>query len=213
MTTFLHPSIAALTIVLLTAAPGATQQPTPNFADRQPYPIQCSLPLQMSVRAFLVQLRLELKPSEEQRPAFEELDAAINKAVDSVAALCRSADVTGPTDRLQTALARITESLRAIEALQPAAQAFYAALSDEQKSRLGSFDRWFNRASSLLSEWALNAKVPTRSDNPLGGDQPKEKPLRLCIDGRCDDRVDPNAGGLHEDRRGDRENLGRLWRE
>ncbi len=196
MTTPLRPAIAALTIVLLTAAPGAGQQPPPGGSDRRSYPVECSLPLVMSVRAFLVKLRLELKPGEDQRAAFDEFDTAVNKAVETVGALCRSADFSAPTARLQTALAQIAESLRTIEALQPAAVKFYATLSDAQKAQLGSFDRWFDRASSLLSEWALNSKVPSRSDGRLGDDPP-----------------DLNSDDRREHRWRDQENLGRLWRE
>ena len=213
MTTFLRPTIAALTIVLLAGTPGAAQQPPPDISGEQANPAQCSLPLQLSARAFLVKLRLELQPSESQRPAFDEFDTAFNKAVESVVAICRSGTLPAPAERLQSALKQIAESLRAIEALQPAASALYGMLTDKQKSRLGSFDRWFDAAASLLSEWALNSKLPNRSEDEPGAGKPKENQLRLCMEGHCYDVPNPNSDGAREYRWRDQENLGRLWHE
>jgi hypothetical protein len=195
-------------MALMTVAPSAAQAPLPGGSDT--YPVQCSLPLRLPALAFLAKLRLELQPTDDQRAAFDEFETAFNKAVDEVTAICSIGTLTAPTERLQTALKQIASSLQAIQALQAPASALYAKLTDEQKSRLGSFDRWFDAAAALLSDGALNSKVPPRTESRPDAKRPGE---RLCIEDRCYDLAPPNADGRREYRWRDQEYLGRLWRE
>ncbi len=94
--------------------------------------------------------RLEqaIKPTDAQRAKFDELKTASNKAADIMRSAC-------PTDFPKTAVARIEvmekhadAMLQAIKTVRPAMEAFYATLSDEQKTKLdsntgrGRFWRW-----------------------------------------------------------------------
>ena len=94
--------------------------------------------------------RLEqvIKPTEAQRPKFDELKTASSKAADVMRNAC-------PTDFPKTVVGRMEvmekhadARLQAIKTVRPAMEAFYATLSDEQKARLdsnagrGRFWRW-----------------------------------------------------------------------
>ena len=94
--------------------------------------------------------RLEqvIKPTDAQRSKFDELKTASNNAADIMRDAC-------PTDFPKTAVARMEvmekhadAMLQAIKTVRPAMEAFYATLSDEQKTKLdsntgrGRFWRW-----------------------------------------------------------------------
>jgi hypothetical protein len=89
-----------------------------------------------------------IKLTDAQRSKFDELKAASNKAADIMRGAC-------PTDFPKTAVARMEvmekhadAMLQAIKTVRPAMEAFYATLSDEQKTKLdsntgrGRFWRW-----------------------------------------------------------------------
>ena len=92
----------------------------------------------------LVGIEYKVKPTDAQKPAFEELKAAARTAAAKAKAGCpppktaQSADGTkpapkAPTERLALMEAGLAAQLEAIRTVRPAAEKFYAALSDEQK--------------------------------------------------------------------------------
>jgi hypothetical protein len=94
----------------------------------------------------LIGLEYKVKPTDAQKPAFEELKAAAKAAAAKAAAGCppkteRSADGArpapkAPTERLAMMEAGLTAQLDAIRTVRPAADKFYATLSDDQKKTL-----------------------------------------------------------------------------
>lgn len=95
----------------------------------------------------LVRLEYKVKPTDAQKPAFEELKSAARAAAAKAKMACpaepvRAAEGTPPpagklpTERLAMLEARLTAELDAIRTVRPAAEKFVASLSDEQKKAL-----------------------------------------------------------------------------
>lgn len=91
----------------------------------------------------LVRLEYKVKPTDAQKPAFEELKSAAKSAAAKAKAGCpaapaKAADGTRPapkppTERLALMETALTAQLDAVRTLRPAADKFYATLTDEQK--------------------------------------------------------------------------------
>jgi hypothetical protein len=77
-----------------------------------------------------------VRPTEAQRPAFNELKAASAKAAETIAAACPRDFPETPTARLETMEKRLDAMLQAVKTVRPAFDAFYATLGDEQKAEL-----------------------------------------------------------------------------
>ena len=93
----------------------------------------------------LVHIDHKVKPTDAQKAAFEDLKTATRAAAEKMKAGCpQVADeatktpksALSPIERLNRAQARLEASLEAIKTVRPAAEKFYASLSDEQKSTL-----------------------------------------------------------------------------
>ncbi len=92
-----------------------------------------------------------IKPTDAQRPKFDEFKAASIKAADVMRDACQ-ADVPdtiiGRTEAMEK---RMDTMLQAVRTVRPALEALYATLSDEQKARLdsnpnrGRFWHWRDR--------------------------------------------------------------------
>ncbi len=91
----------------------------------------------------LVGLQYKVNPTDAQKPAFEELKAAAKTAAAKAQAGCpakpaATADGTppprkAPTERLALMETALAAQLDAIRTVRPAAEKFYATLSDDQK--------------------------------------------------------------------------------
>jgi LTXXQ motif family protein len=91
----------------------------------------------------LVKLEYRVKPTDAQKPAFEELKLAARAAAAKAKAGCPpkpalAADGTpparpAPTERLARLEAGLVAQLDAVRTVRPAADKFYAMLSDDQK--------------------------------------------------------------------------------
>jgi hypothetical protein len=90
----------------------------------------------------LVRVEHRVKPTDAQKPQFEALKTAIKSAATDAAAACPQPPATGAdgkpvqksaVDRLKDAETGLAAALDAVRKVQPAATAFYASLSDEQK--------------------------------------------------------------------------------
>jgi histone H3/H4 len=95
----------------------------------------------------LVRIDHKVKPTEVQKGAFEELKAAAKSAAEKIKAGCPKdlADDTAkggerpllsPVERLARAQTQLEASLDAVKTVRPAAEKFYASLTDEQKTKL-----------------------------------------------------------------------------
>lgn len=76
------------------------------------------------------------RPTADQKPAFDALKDASNKAAEIIKAACPTETSVTPPGRLAAAEKRLTAMLEAIRTVRPAMEAYYNALSDEQKARL-----------------------------------------------------------------------------
>lgn len=94
----------------------------------------------------LIGLQYKVNPTDAQKPAFEELKAAAKVAAAKAQAGCpakpaQTADGTqpprkAPTERLALMETALAAQLDAIRTVRPAAEKFYASLSDEQKKTM-----------------------------------------------------------------------------
>ncbi len=98
-----------------------------------------------------VRLEHRLKTTDAQKPALDELKAALRAGAAKVEASCpprseRAADGARPPkptppERLARLEAGLAARLEAIRTVRPVAEKFYATLTDEQKAKLAERDR------------------------------------------------------------------------
>ena len=77
-----------------------------------------------------------IKPTDAQRPKFEEFKAASIKSAEAMRDACQAdvpETIIGRTEAMEK---RMDAMLQAIRTVRPALEALYATLSDEQKARL-----------------------------------------------------------------------------
>ena len=86
--------------------------------------------------AMLDRVERATRPTPEQQPLFDKLKDAAGKAVAIIRAACPAEIAVTPPGRLAAAEKRLTAMLEAIRTVRPAVEAYYGALSDEQKARL-----------------------------------------------------------------------------
>ena len=83
-----------------------------------------------------------------RRPPLDRLDEAMQKAVEILREACPNTIPMTPVGRLEVMKQRLDAMIQAANAVRPALEDFYAALSDEQKAkfnRLGRADRAIGR--------------------------------------------------------------------
>ena len=97
------------------------------------------------------QIANSLKPTQDQKPAFDALKAAAQEASATDAAACPNTVPENITERFDAIDARLKATIAAIKTVEPKLKAFYATLTDEQKAQ-------FN----LLSPPAISAPEATR---------------------------------------------------
>jgi hypothetical protein len=85
-----------------------------------------------------------VRPTDTQRSALADLRAASTKAAEALASACPRDIPQTSAQRLAFMEKRMEAMLAAIKTVRPAFETFYAAMSDEQKARLGSVGprRW-----------------------------------------------------------------------
>jgi hypothetical protein len=101
----------------------------------------------------LVHLEHKVKPTEAQKAGFEELKTSIRSAAARMQAACPAKAAAeppkdgtppampNPIERLERAQAMTEATLEAIKTVRPAAEKFYASLSDQQKTSLSERER------------------------------------------------------------------------
>ena len=92
----------------------------------------------------IAQIQRTVRPTADQSTALDELNAAVTKASDIVAASCPKDIPLTPVGRLDAAVKRLAATIKAIDTLRSPLANFYGGLSDEQKQRfdaMGSSER------------------------------------------------------------------------
>jgi LTXXQ motif family protein len=110
------------------------------------------------------------RPTAEQKAAFDALKDASNKAADIIKAACPAETSVTPPGRLAAAEKRLTAMLEAIRTVRPAMEAYYNALSDEQKARLYLSRRAMEPMGERDGEWRGRER-----GEPRGGLRDRER--------------------------------------
>ncbi len=79
-----------------------------------------------------------VRPSAEQRALLDQLKKASAQASDALKTSCSDSYALTPPDRLRALVNRVSATLEAMRIVRPALEAFYNALSDEQKARFNA---------------------------------------------------------------------------
>jgi len=110
------------------------------------------------------------RPTAEQKPAFDALKDASNKAAEIMKAACPAETSVTPPGRLAAAEKRLTAMLEAIRTVRPAMEAYYNSLSDEQKARLYLSRRTMEPMGERDGEWRGRER-----GEPRGGLRDRER--------------------------------------
>jgi hypothetical protein len=112
-----------------------------------------------------------VEPTEAQRPALDELQAASAKAIDMLKSGCPKDLPSIPTGRLAAMEGRLQVMLAAVQTVRPAVERFYQSLSDEQKARFNAIVPTNNRDATAKDQYDLaklcNEKTPDATDLPI----------------------------------------------
>jgi TolA-binding protein len=79
-----------------------------------------------------------LRPTSEQRALLDQLKSAAAHAADALKNSCSDSYALTPPGRLRAMINRISATLEAVRMVRPALEAFYNALSDEQRARFNT---------------------------------------------------------------------------
>jgi len=79
-----------------------------------------------------------LRPTSEQRALLDQLKSAAAQAADVLKSSCSDTYALTPPGRLRAMINRISATLEAVRMVRPALEAFYNALSDEQRARFNT---------------------------------------------------------------------------
>jgi len=82
----------------------------------------------------------QVQPDQSQQALLDELKAATQQAVEILRSACPTELPTTPPGRLAATRQRVEAMSRALQAVRPALDKFYAALTDEQKQRFNALD-------------------------------------------------------------------------
>jgi cytosine/adenosine deaminase-related metal-dependent hydrolase len=108
----------------------------PGMMDRHQFGRACSPRAAGFAEWRLERMERVVKPTEAQRAKFDEFKAASNKAAEAMRAACPTDVPTTMVGRMEATEKRLDAMLQAVKSVRPALEAFYAALSDEQKASL-----------------------------------------------------------------------------
>ena len=86
--------------------------------------------------ATIERIRQTVQPSDAQRPALDELGAALMRATERIEGACPAQQAANPPERLHMMITRLTAMRQAVLTVQGPLRAFYDQLSDQQKSAL-----------------------------------------------------------------------------
>src|SRR5262245_54802655 len=176
----------------------------------------CQERLMRMAQARLERIALLVRPTDEQRGAFEELQMASAKAVEILRAACPAEQPLTPTARMAQAERWLEARLQAIRLTRPVLEGFYRLLSDEQKIRWSLGPRMHDRFGvdphRYFGRPGPDQQMPgfdrrgdeRRGDERRGGESWREERWR-------DQR--PRGGERFGDERGRAPDYGERWRE
>jgi hypothetical protein len=111
----------------------------------------------------------QVSPDQHQRSLLDDLKAATARAVSILQAACPNELPSTPTGRVAAMRHRVEAMLQAVQVVRPALDAFYSALSDEQKERFNALDEDINAAGHEIDVGGLCARAAGRGTGlPVG---------------------------------------------
>jgi LTXXQ motif family protein len=213
--------------------PGTDRDPGPGMMGRQPLDPDdpditgprgdlgtCQERLARVAQWRLERIQRLTRPTDEQRPAFEELRMASEKALDVLRAACQAEQPLTPPARMAAREKWLEARLQASKTVRPALESFYRLLSDEQKIRWSTGPRFEGRGAE--ERWRDREREGWRGSRR---DQPDmwDERGRSGRDSRGFERGGPQRYRWRDDDRGgcddrwrdqDRDRWGReRWRE
>ncbi len=112
-------------------------------------------------------IRNNLQPTAEQTPLLDTLQESLNRANERIQAACPGAPTGDATDRLDLMAVRLLAMRQATSLVLPPLRKFYAALSDEQKTRFNTAEpSSTDAASNSVSSGAMGCKIAGNADWP-----------------------------------------------
>jgi len=105
----------------------------------------------------------QVNPDQQQQALLDDLKAATAKAVSILQATCPNELASTPAARLIAMRSRVEAMQRAVQMVRPALEAFYNALSDEQKQRFNALDEDINTAGREIDVAGLCSRTNERS--------------------------------------------------
>lgn len=123
----------------------------------------------------------QVQPDQKQQALLDQLKEATVKAVNVLQDACPTDLPSTPTGRLDGMLTRVNAMLRAVQAVRPTLDAFYQALSDEQRERFNALDQSVAPDRGQRSDFAklCDRRAPSASGLPIA---PIERSLKLTSD-------------------------------
>jgi len=116
----------------------------------------CQERVARAAQARLDRIERFVRPTAEQRAAFDALAAASAKAAELLRSACPTTRPATPPARMAAAEKWLDARLQAVKTLRPALESFYQALSDEQKMAwMGASDegRWTDDRGDRWQRW------------------------------------------------------------
>jgi len=110
-----------------------------------------------------------LRPTSEQRALLDQLKSAAAQAADVLKNSCSDTYALTPPGRLRAMINRISATLEAVRMVRPALEAFYNALSDEQRARFNTLSPRLPAASEDQPQQEAKAESCGASKSSLTG--------------------------------------------
>jgi hypothetical protein len=110
-----------------------------------------------------------LRPTSEQRTLLDQLKSAAAQAADALKNSCSDTYALTPPGRLRAMINRISATLEAVRMVRPALEAFYNALSDEQRARFNTLSPRLPAASEDQPQQEAKAESCGTSKSSLTG--------------------------------------------
>src|SRR6266852_3937158 len=110
-----------------------------------------------------------LRPTSEQRALLDQLKSAAAHAADALKNSCSDTYALTPPGRLRAMINRISATLEAVRMVRPALEAFYNALSDEQRARFNTLSPRLPAASEDQPQQEAKAESCGGSKSSLTG--------------------------------------------
>ncbi len=105
------------------------------------------------------EIKRAVRPTPEQRTLLDQLKHAAAQASDALKDSCSDSYALTPPGRLRAMVGRVGATLEAVRIVRPALEAFYDALSDEQKARFNTLGPNIPAASEDQPQQEANGKA------------------------------------------------------